>query len=106
MNESSAASVFKIFTQPQWSLFVSEGRFSGSDDDRRDGFIHLSFQEQLEGTLERHFSQQSNLVIAEFLLERLGNNVRMEKSRKGELFPHLFGELLFSEVKNSRVYSG
>jgi uncharacterized protein (DUF952 family) len=59
----------------------------------RDGFIHLSTATQLAETLRRHFSGQSDLVLVEVDPGDLGDALRWEPSRGGDLFPHLYGPL-------------
>ena len=77
---------------------MSDGEFSGSDLDHRDGFIHLSSRKQVAGTLERHFAGVADLVIVEIDANAIAASVRWEVSRGGELFPHLYGRLPRSAV--------
>jgi len=51
------ARVFKVFTASQWNAFQESGQFSGSEDDLRDGLIHLSTKEQVDGVIERYFQE-------------------------------------------------
>ena len=48
------------------------GRFDGSADDHRDGFIHLSAGSQVAGTLAKYFAGQRDLVLLAVDPERLG----------------------------------
>jgi uncharacterized protein (DUF952 family) len=77
----------------EWLEFERSGRFDGSPDDVRDGFIHLSYADQVAGTLDRHFAGENSLVLAEFDPTALGEALREEASRGGALFPHLYGAL-------------
>lgn len=92
----------KIFTSEQWAAFANEGRFAGAPVDLADGYIHMSTASQLQGTLDKHFAGQTGLVIAEIDLVRFGDAVRWEVSRGGELFPHLYGALVFDAVLGHR----
>ena len=76
----------------------ARGRFEGSADDARDGFIHLSAGHQVPGTLERYFAGQRDLVLLAVDPDRLGEGLRWEPSRGGELFPHLYGPLDLDHV--------
>lgn len=89
---------FKILTAEQWNRFAADGVFAGAPIDLADGYIHLSTAEQLQGTLEKHFSGQADLVIAEVALDRLGETVRWEAARGGALFPHIYGVLPMTAV--------
>jgi uncharacterized protein (DUF952 family) len=76
--------------------------FAGAPVDLADGYIHLSTADQLQGTLDKHFADQSGLVIAEIDLGLLGDTIRWEVSRGGALFPHIYGPLPLSAVLSSR----
>jgi uncharacterized protein (DUF952 family) len=98
------ATAYKILTDDEMVTLEHDGRFAGSADDRRDGFIHLSTRDQLEGTLAKHFSGQDGLHIAAVDLAALGDAVRWEEARDSE-FPHIYGELpLDSVVAYSKVH--
>ena len=63
------------------------------NNDRRDGFIHLSAADQLEGTLAKHFAREDGLVLLALDPARLGPHLKWEASRGGALFPHLYAPL-------------
>lgn len=85
--------VYKIATGLDWRQAIANGYYSGSVDDVRDGFIHLSSRSQLAGTLEKHFRGQTGLVLVAFEGNKLGPELKWEASRGGELFPHLYEHL-------------
>lgn len=94
MSENShPQTAFKIFTAAQWAQFEADGVFQGAPVDLADGYIHLSAKDQLQGTLEKHFAGQADMVIAEVNLAYLGDTIRWEVSRGGALFPHIYGPL-------------
>ena len=84
---------YKVLTADEWAAFKA-GTFRGSSVDKADGFIHLSTASQLTETVDRHFPAQEGLVIAAINLAALGDAVRWESSRKGQLFPHVYGHLM------------
>jgi uncharacterized protein (DUF952 family) len=85
--------VYKICQRSDWAAAEKIGRYTGSADDIRDGFIHLSAQPQLAETARRYFSGQADLVLIAFDAKRFGEALRWEPSRGGDLFPHLFADL-------------
>ena len=93
MNGASARWVYKVATREAWAEAHRLGAFAGSADDRRDGFIHLSARHQLEATLARHFQGRVDLVLIKIEACVLGDPLRWEPSRDGELFPHLYASL-------------
>ena len=85
--------IFKIATAEAWTAAVDRGVFAGSPDDVRDGYIHLSSQDQLLATAVKYFAGINDLVLAAVEPERLGDRLKWESSRGGVLFPHYYGEL-------------
>jgi uncharacterized protein (DUF952 family) len=98
-----AKPVYKILSAPAFAEAKRAGRFLGSPDDLRDGFIHLSAAEQLAGTLAKHFAGQDALVLLALNAERLGVDLKWEPSRDGELFPHLYAPLDLAAVLWSKT---
>jgi len=96
---------FKILSRPEWEAAQAAGAFDGSEVDRRDGYIHLSTAAQLVETARRHFADRSDLVLLTVPLEPLGDAIRWEPSRGGDLFPHLYGPLPTSAVTDERAFS-
>ncbi|TGY88142.1 DUF952 domain-containing protein [Marinicauda algicola] len=76
-----------------------DGVFEGEAIDLADGFIHLSTRAQLAGTLESHFSHLTRLALAEIDARELGAALKWEKSRGGELFPHVYGTIPFAAIR-------
>ncbi len=85
--------VYKVLTETAFREAERQGYFTGSDDDVRDGFIHLSAGHQLEGTLVKFFAGQDGLVLVAVDPARLGAPLKWEPSRGGSPFPHLYAPL-------------
>jgi uncharacterized protein (DUF952 family) len=94
--------VYKICPEAALQKARRCGRFDGSADDRRDGFVHLSTGSQVAGTLAKYFAGQRDLVLLAVDPERLGERLLWEKSRGGELFPHRYGPLDLEHVISVR----
>lgn len=87
-------SIYKILTETQWRDFEATGFLLGTPADLRDGFIHLSGRNQVDGVIARHYANQRPLYLVEFLTEPLGEDLRWEMAPNGERFPHLYGRPL------------
>jgi uncharacterized protein (DUF952 family) len=98
-----SATAFKVLTAEQWAQFAADGIFHGAPVDIADGYIHLSLADQLAATLDKHFTGQSGLVIAEVDLAILGDTVRFEESRGGARFPHIYGPLPMNAIIGTRA---
>lgn len=92
------AIAYKILTTPQWDILRTEGLFTGAPIDVQDGYIHLSTAKQVTETVNKHFAGQTGLWIAAVDLPMLGDAVRWEVSRGGQLFPHIYAALPMQAV--------
>ena len=89
---------YKVLTADQMAALEQEGLFTGAPVDKADGYIHLSTAAQLTETVDKHFAGQDDLHIAAVDLEVMGEAVKWEESRGGQLFPHLYADLPLSAV--------
>ena len=85
--------IYHICRAEEWRAAQARGRYDGSSQDRADGFIHMSTAAQLAETARRHYAGRSELVLVEVALAPLGEALKWEASRGGDLFPHLFAPL-------------
>ena len=90
--------IYKICPASAWREAERQGVYKGSADDSRDGFIHFSTAAQVPETLRKHYFGQRALFLVEVDGDALGSELRWERSRNDELFPHLYGELDFGAV--------
>jgi uncharacterized protein (DUF952 family) len=90
--------VIKLLRAAEWAQFQATGVFAGSPDDLRDGFIHLSTPEQAPATLAKWFAGQAGVMALTLDADRLGDALKWEASRGGQLFPHLYRPLRLDEV--------
>ncbi len=90
--------VYKIMSAAELDQLRRDGVFLGSPVDIADGYIHLSRGSQLAETLARHFSGVDGLMLAAVDLSLLGDTVRWEPARGGQLFPHIHGSLPIAAV--------
>jgi len=95
--------VYKIFTESEWMLFQESGRFNGSADDLRDGFIHLSTKQQVAGVIDKFFSGVHPLYVAEFSGPGFMRRLKWEASLSNELYPHLYNSTLLGREVVSLV---
>ena len=94
--------IYKILDAPAWAAAQAAGVFDGSPVDHTDGYIHFSTAAQAQETARRHFAGRADLVLLTVETEALGEALRWEPSRGGDLFPHLYGALPTSAVTAAR----
>lgn len=92
------STIYKICPASAWREAERQGVYRGSTDDARDGFIHFSTAAQVAATAEKYFRGESGLFLIAVDADALGENLRWEPARGGDLFPHLYGELDFAAV--------
>ncbi|WP_315760333.1 DUF952 domain-containing protein [Sphingomonas sp. Y38-1Y] len=89
---------YKVLTADQMAALEADGTFAGAPVDLADGYVHLSTAAQLTETVDKHFAGQADLHVAAVDLEALGETVKWEESRGGQLFPHIYGALPLEAV--------
>jgi uncharacterized protein (DUF952 family) len=94
--------IIKLLRADEWAQFQETRVFAGSADDLRDGYIHLSTPEQVPGTVARYFAGETDAVALTLDADTLGDDLRWEASRGGQLFPHLYRPLRLDEVIDVR----
>lgn len=90
--------IFKIFRRPEWNTLRDTGETAGAPIDHADGYVHFSTAAQVAKTAALYFADQSDLVLVAVEAERLGDALKWEASRGGDLFPHLYRNLRMTDV--------
>lgn len=90
--------LYRLVRAAEWKAAVADGVFNGSDHDRRDGFVHLSTADQVEGTADRYFAGLDDVLLLKLDRDRLSGDIRMERSSGGDLYPHLYGVIPLEAV--------
>lgn len=85
--------IYKIATRSEWQAAVARGTFTGAPVDLADGYIHFSTAAQVAETAARHFRGQQDLLLIAVDAAALGDALKWESSRGGDLFPHLYAAL-------------
>jgi uncharacterized protein (DUF952 family) len=88
-----SAVAYKLVDRAEWTAALAAGAYAGSAVDLADGYIHMSTAAQLAETARRYYAGKNDLVLVEVALVPLGEALKWEASRGGDLFPHLFAPL-------------
>jgi uncharacterized protein (DUF952 family) len=94
--------IYKICERAQWRAAEAAGQYCGSGVDARDGYIHFSTAAQLAETALKHFAKAADLMLVAVDTAALGTELRWERSRGGDLFPHLYAALPLRAVRWAR----
>ncbi len=98
-----AEGIWKLLRGCEWAALARDGRFEGSADDARDGFVHLSTGAQLAATAARHFAGEARLVAVRLAVEG-DEALKWEMSRGGERFPHLYRPIRAADIAETRIW--
>ena len=100
------ALIYKICPAALWRDAQDAGIFRGAPVDERDGYIHFSTAAQARETAAKHFAQRDDLLLVAVEAGDLGESLRYEPSRGGDLFPHLYAPLRLSARRRGHVRPG
>lgn len=97
--------LYKILTPQQWQEFQSTHTFSGSEMDTKDGFIHLSFKNQVDGIRQKFFKENAELVLISLDSSKLSNEFLKIEANKpgGNKYPHYYAHLNIAMVIESKA---
>jgi uncharacterized protein (DUF952 family) len=91
--------LFHITTRDAWQHAIAIGHYAPPSLER-EGFIHLSTEDQWRGVRERFYRDASDLVLLVIDRERV-DDVRFEAA-DGDVFPHLYRALDIGAVVEVR----
>lgn len=89
--------IYHICPRSHWATAQETGFYTVTSLET-EGFIHCSFAHQVAESLKLHFQEQTDLLLLKISPALLTAPLQHEASRKGELFPHLYGPLNLEAV--------
>ncbi len=90
--------IYKLFRPSEWEQMQSSGETTGAPIDVEDGYVHFSTAAQVEKTAELYFADVEGLMLLAVPSDPLGDALKWEPSRGGDLFPHLFRMFRMEDV--------
>ena len=90
--------IYHLSRRADWDRARAAGSYEGSREDTADGFLHFSTALQVIGSAAKHRSGERGLVLLEVDSAALGEALKWEPSRGGDLFPHLYDVLPMAAV--------
>ena len=96
---NTPTTIYHVCRRAEWQYAQTTGVYRGSSQDEADGFIHFSGPAQVKASVAKHRAGQDGLVIIAADPQLLGESLKWEVSRGGQLFPHLYGALPLAAVK-------
>lgn len=90
--------IYKIFRADEWAAFEAAGETLGAPIDLADGYVHISTGTQVAETVAKYFGGVGGLQILALDPDTLGEALKWEPSRGGDLFPHLYRILRMKDI--------
>lgn len=84
--------IYHIVLPEVWEKFKDEELYE-AESLATEGFIHCSFEGQLEGVLERYYKGVEKVLIMEIETKDLFSKMVSEPSTNDELYPHIYGKI-------------
>ena len=90
--------IYKVLRHDEFLALEKDKEIFGSTKDISDGFIHFSTTEQIHETLTKHYNLELSLVLMAVEVASVAKNLKWEKSRSDQMFPHLDSKLDFDSA--------
>lgn len=90
--------IYHVVTEINWQYALENG-FYEAESLAKEGFIHTSKAEQVEGVLERYYKGQTGLILLHIDETKLISPLKYELAPSfNEKFPHIYGRLNIDAV--------
>ena len=84
--------IYHVTLPSHWERFKSRPSYQ-TESLNNEGFIHCSYQNQVEAVLRRYFGRASKVLILSIDTNKLKSKLVEEPSTYGEVYPHIYGRL-------------
>lgn len=85
--------IYHLADRTEWLAAQASGRYTGSPDDHRDGFIHFSTAAQVARSAAKHRAGHPDLLLLWVDTAAVASTLRWERSGSGDEYPHLYDAL-------------
>jgi uncharacterized protein (DUF952 family) len=89
--------IYHVVLPEVWERFKTRPSYQ-PDSLATEGFIHCSYQSQLEDVLKRYYRGVEKVLILTIETDKLFSKLVKEPSTNDELFPHIYGRLNINAV--------
>ena len=84
--------IYHIVLPGPWSE-QQNGEYYTHESLEKEGFIHCSYDTQLETVLGRYYSGVERVLILSIDTDKLTSELVEEPSTGGEIYPHIYGKI-------------
>ncbi len=83
--------IYHVVLPEAWAAF--DGDLYEHASLEAEGFIHCSFDHQLDGVIGRYYSGVNKVILLEIDSDKLTSDLVSEPSTGGEIYPHIYGPI-------------
>ncbi len=84
--------IYHIVTPEVWEKFKDENEYE-AESLTTEGFIHCSYQNQLDDVLQRYYANADKVLILSINPHYLTSELIAEPSTNREIYPHIYGKI-------------
>ena len=84
--------IYHIVLPETWNSLNRSVDYS-ADSIETEGFIHCSYDHQLEAVLKRYYSDAKEVIILAVDTKKLASRLVEEPSTNNEIYPHIYGPI-------------
>lgn len=84
--------IYHIVLPEVWAE-IKDKTFHETESLEKEGFIHCSYADQLDGVLERYYADAGEVVVLAIDANKLTSPLVSEPSTNDEPYPHIYGPL-------------
>ena len=92
--------IYHIVLPKTWEAVKHNSTYS-AESLETEGFIHCSYDHQLDGVIERYYSDAPGLIVLKLDIGKLTSKLVSEPSTGGEVYPHIYGPINLDAVVDS-----
>lgn len=89
--------IYHITRQEIWDRFQGKPSYQ-PESLVKEGFIHCSYEHQLDPVLKRYYSGADKVLILKIDTDKLRSKLVEEPSTNNEVYPHIYGRLNHNAV--------
>ena len=94
--------IYHIVLPEIWEAVKQNSNYS-AESLETEGFIHCSYDHQLDGVIGRYYSTAPELVILKLDIGKLTSKLVSEPSTGGEIYPHIYGPINLDAVVSAET---
>jgi uncharacterized protein (DUF952 family) len=91
--------IYHVVLSDVWANFKDKD-FYRAESLESEGFIHCSFDFQLDAVLQRYYSNAGKVLILTIDTVELTSKMIEEPSTNNEIYPHIYGEINLGAIVN------